>query len=210
MKPTKEELIRIAKQHYLSAAVPDNDFTPMPYADIEAVMREAGYAVSKSSIQRWATAASPTWREELDVSINQLIAASSDARDKVAKRATDATMRQTGVDIETNAEVLAMGYTVIRAKLEGIVALIKDGKSVSDKNAKLAIDIVKLTADREDRMLDRQAAMQVAQMMSAEDALARLEATDIEIEEEEILDEETRAAIEAMDAVIDDDEETFA
>ena len=165
---------------WLGSATLFNDFKPISDRDLCIELAHLDIEVTKSTIQRW--------REKFDFAghLQTKISASmvndADTRELISRSANDGVIEKTIVDIERNGNLSAMAYSILEAKATLIMQKYHETKIVTDKDAKIALQIAQLTTGREDRMLDRAAMLDTAKLISKEDILAGFNSIDVDVE----------------------------
>ncbi len=160
------EVQKVALEYWLSGVTFENDFKPHSDQKTSDYMKSIGHKVSKSGIFKWRKRYN--WQKELDFRIKQLTSEDQKVRNSLAEVVKDEAVQKTIVDLERNKELLGRGYEILELKCKLIMEQYRINKKISEKDARLALEITRLAANREDRMLDRKV---VSEALGKDEAL---------------------------------------
>ena len=190
MKPVTEmsEAQQKALEFYLDV---DDEYRAPSFSEIEKRLKDAGLKGSSSSIQRWSKECD--FEAYLEQKVNALIAADEEKGKELAKAAGDENFKRTLLSLEENAELTSGSYNGLKLVLQQILESAGSGRKISKDDAKLLVQIYSISSARDDKILDRQAAMAAVDKMSKSDLLKQFAAVDVDIEalvDEDITDVE--------------------
>ncbi|MDR2905638.1 MAG: hypothetical protein LBU73_06785 [Helicobacteraceae bacterium] len=168
---------------WLSNARVDNDFTPTSDRETARLLGEKQIAqVSKTTIQRWRE--KYKWAEHLS-GIVTLAMADAEKRKVVEKHTQRQLIEKSADDLTKIREIANSCYESMEHYAKDTADLMRENpKAVSNERMRLTLEIFKTASDREMKTLDRNAAMDLADRITGEQALAKLAAEIIDIEAE--------------------------
>lgn len=175
--PTQQNQIR-ALEIYLESATYDNDYKPFSCVKISEQLEEEGLTGSKSAVNRWIN------DFEFEAHLEFKIQASF-SKDKSLARTTE-TMRQSVekdlVTVERNGKLISATYEILERYTENVLENIERTKRFVRDDIKLVKEIAILTTGREDKMLDRLAAIG-GDKVSSDRLLQEFNEIEIELED---------------------------
>ena len=155
MKYPIQENQKRALEVYLNSATYDNDYKPDSCVKISEQLKEEGFEVSKSSVNRWIN--DFDFEAHLELKIQ-----ASFSNDKSIARTTQI-MRESVekdlVTVERNGKLIGSCYEILELFADNIIENIKRTNRYVRDDIKLIKEIAVLTTGREDKMLDRLASI---------------------------------------------------
>jgi len=160
----------IAKDLYLDSATFENNFKPLSDQKISDQLKALGHDYSKSAVFKWRN--KEEWKKALDHNIKLALSQDEDVKGALSNAPDDSSVKQAVVDIDRNRNLMSLGYKVLEAKAVIILKDYQASKKISDADAKLMVQVMQVTGNREDRMLDRSV---MRDALGAKDAMKSIE-----------------------------------
>lgn len=161
--------------------VVDADYKAPSFMQLSSDLLEAGVKVSSSTLQRWSKECN--FAKYLEQHVNALVLADEQNNKDLQSAASDKNIKKTLMTLEENAELLHGSHAVLVLLVEQISNRAKAGGKVSKDDAKLMIQLYNITSAREDRLHDRQAALNAVDKITKADLLKQFAGTGVDIEQ---------------------------
>jgi len=169
---------------YMESATIDNGFTPMSAKKIAEQLQKEGLKTSKSAVGRWTI--KWKWKELLEKKISAtIIEDGSEAKNIIEKSSIDSTTQKTIDDFKANENLKSDAYLILQAQMKKYQDIMANGKYLTHDDEKFVLKVLEVTANREDKLLDRQALISASKLTKSEDVLKALseETIDVEVED---------------------------
>ncbi len=153
MSDQMNEIQKTALEFWLSGIEFENEFKPNSDQKVSDYMKSIGHSISKSGIYKWR--GKFNWQKDLEFRVKQLTSEDKRIRASIEAASKDETVEKTLSDLERNKALLGQGYEILELKCKEIMIKYKTTKKLTTDDVKLALQITQLTANREDRLLDR-------------------------------------------------------
>ncbi len=191
-----DQIHKTALEFWLKGANFENEFRPNSDQKTSDYMKSIGHSVAKTTIFKWRKRYA--WDKELEEYIKKLTSEDERVKKALGDAVKDEAVAKTIVDLERNKVLLSQGYEILELKCKQILERYKIDGKLKNEDIKLALQITQLTANREDRMLDRKV---VSESLGKEEALKAIAAVagsvefdgeeiDVEVLSKELEDEE--------------------
>ena len=196
------EIQKTALDFWLSGVEFENEFKPNSDQKTSEYMKSIGHQVSKSTIFKWRKKFN--WAKELEFRVKQLTSEDKRIRASIEAASKDETVEKTLSDLERNKALLGKGYEILELKCKQILEKYKITKKLSNEDVKIALQITQMSANREDRLLDRKV---IGEALGREDALKAIQsvAGSIEFDGEGEFDDDMFESGEIIEAEVDDE-----
>ncbi len=177
------QIQKVALEFWLKGANFENNFKPHSDQKTSDYMKSLGHSVAKTTVFKWRNRFN--WAKELDEYVKKLTSEDERVKKALGEVVKDEAVAKTIVDLERNKVLLSQGYEILELKCKQILERYKIDGKLKNEDIKLALQITQLTANREDRMLDRKV---VSESLSKDDALKAISAvaSAVEFDGEEI------------------------
>ena len=193
---------KTARDFWLGGISFENDFKPNSDLKTSEYMKSIGHTVSKSGIFKWRKRYD--WNKDLEFRVKQLTSEDKKVKASLGAVIKDEAVQKTIVDLERNKCLLGQGYEILEIKRRLIMKTYRLTGKISEKDTQLALQITKLSADREDRMMDRKV---VSDALGKEEALKAIAKVAGEIEFEGEFEDAEFEMGEVTDIKIEEDED---
>lgn len=193
---------KTARDFWLSGINFENDFKPNSDLKTSEYMKSIGHVVSKSGIFKWRKRYD--WNKDLEFRIKQLTSEDKKVKASLGAVIKDEAVQKTIVDLERNKCLLGQGYEILEIKCKLIMETYRLTGKISEKDTQLALQITKLSADREDRMMDRKV---VSDALGKDEALKAIAKVAGEIEFEGEFEDAAFEMGEMIEAQIEEDDD---
>lgn len=159
----------------------DEEYKPPAFSVISERLQKKGFKGSKSTVQRWSKECD--FETYLNRHVNALILADKDDYERLEKEAGKENLKKTLMTLEENAELLHGSHAVLKILVEQIMTRANAGRSITKDDAKLMIQLYNITSAREDRLHDRQAALDGVDKITKAELLKQFASTGIDLEQ---------------------------
>lgn len=168
---------------WLDSATFDNDFKPMTLGMLAKVCDSEGIKTSSSALGRWKKKFG--WDEQLSLKVTAATIDNGEANDLISKTSLAESTKKSQDDFQINNEAKALSYFLVVNDLQLLVERIKAGGKTTREDKKFYLEALKITAGREDALLDRIAnSLLASNLLSPEEALQALRSTSVELEDD--------------------------
>ncbi len=176
----QEDNQRRALDIYLESATEDNGFKPKSYQKISDQLYSEDFEnCSKSQVERWVKIFK--FKERLDKQI-QLAYLNKDKPGVLANEVKSKSTQDIADRFKVNGELTDDLYYVARCFIDDVKIDLAKGYKIDKDRMKIIKDLLVLTTNREDKLLDRLAATGGGKLTSAE-LLKEFEEIELQIEE---------------------------
>ena len=158
----------------------DHDYAPPSFSVISERLTQAGFTASKSTVQRWSKEFK--FETHLNRHVNALVLSDKDDYERLEKEAGAENLKKTLMTLEENAELLHGSHGVLKLLVSQISVKAKANKPITDKDAKLMLQLYSITSAREDRLHDRQAGLDAVDKITKAELLKQFAGTNINLE----------------------------
>ncbi|MGE4396067.1 MAG: hypothetical protein AB7D34_01280 [Sulfurimonas sp.] len=171
------EAQRAALELYLEV---DTDYRAPSFSVIAERLEKKGFSSSKSTVQRWSKECD--FEAYLERHVNALIAVDEQNNKDLREAAGDENFKRTLLSLEDNSELTSGSYKGLKLVLQQILKSAESGRNISEKDAKLLIQIYSISSARDDKLLDRQAALTAVDRLTKADLLKQFAGTGVDLE----------------------------
>jgi len=173
---------RTALKVWLGSATYDNEFRPLSMEALAKVLKDDHeIATSSSALGRWKK--KYAWDDTLEVQISTALLKNEEVREMLDKSVVAEGAEKIFDDFRANEAIKNKSYSLVDRQLDYYEKQMQLHHSLSEKDIKMVTELLKLTSDREDKLLDRQAMLSAAKLLNSADVLASIGSQDIDVEE---------------------------
>lgn len=176
----EEDIQKKALEIYLSTASQDNNFKPLSYVKIAEQLSDHGFQTSKSSIDRWSKCFN--FKKHLDHKIE--LAYISSNVPEIQRTVKTRSTQDIADRFKVNGELTDDLYVIARCFVDDAKLDLASGNRIDKDRMKIIKDLLVLTTNREDKLLDR-LANTGGDKLTSKELLAELNEIEVEVEIDE-------------------------
>jgi len=173
---------RKAQELWLASATYDTDFKPMTMPALVKILHdEYEILTSTSAVGRWKQKFK--WEELLEVQIATATLEDEKIKDMISASTMKEGSEKIFDDFKANESIKNGSYNLAARQLKHYEKIMDTKGHLSEKDMKQVIELLKLTSDREDKLLDRQAMLSAAKLLKSDDVLKELNSHVVNVED---------------------------
>jgi len=168
---------------YYESADMDNGFMPMSFNQVAEECNKLGLKASKSSVGRWAVKFG--WKDKISQKVDLTLSEDKEVKNLIEVSSQNAATQKIIDDFKANERLKSTAYIILEAQAQRYTDKLASGNYLTHNEEKFVLKFLEITANREDKLLDRQALLSATKLTNSDDVLKALNDETIEVEIDE-------------------------